>query len=352
MRGHKRRQSRDRGARLSIEGLNILVTGAAGYIGSICAEELLNCGASVIALDNLAEGYREAVPAGALFVEGDLRDRAILDQVFAQNRVDAVMHFAGESVVSKSMREPSTFYDVNVARGLTLVDAMTRHGVKKLIFSSTAAVYGEPKTLPIPEDHSKNPVNPYGKSKWRFEQLLADFAEYTGLQHVSLRYFNAAGATAERGEDHRVETHLIPNVLKAAAGELPHVDVFGDDYPTPDGTCLRDYVHVMDIAEAHILALRGIERVAGAAYNVGNSRGYSVLEVLQTAGDVTGREIPHKISPRRAGDPAVLVASSERITRELGWEPRHSTLNDILESAWRWKHSLRQGFRHGVPLGT
>ncbi len=325
--------------------MKVLITGAAGYIGSICADALLARGAGVIALDNLSEGHLAAVPPHALFVHADLQDRALLDQVFSQHRVDAVMHFAGESVVAKSMREPSTFYDANVARGLSLLDAMTRHGVNKLIFSSTAAVYGEPQMIPIPEDHPKNPLNPYGKSKWRFEQLLADYAEYTGLQYVSLRYFNAAGAAAGRGEDHRVETHLIPRVLEAAAGGLPHVEVFGADYPTPDGTCLRDYVHVTDIAEAHILALQEIERVAGTAYNVGNSSGYSVLDVVRAAGRVTGCTVPCQSSPRRPGDPGILIASAEKITRELGWQPRHSSLENILHTAWRWKKAFPCGYR-------
>src|SRR2546426_4689014 len=220
----------------------------------------------VIALDNLQEAHRAAVPPAAEFCQADLGDLRQLEDVFARNRIDAVMHFAGEAQVAKSVREPSAFYVANVAGGVNLLDVTLRHGVKKLIFSSTAATYGEPQIVPIPEDHPKNPINPYGKSKLVFEQILADYAGYAGLQYISLRYFNAAGASAERGEAHHPETHLIPRVLEAALGVLPHLDVFGTDYPTPDGTCVRDYVHVLDIADAHVLALGALDRAAGAAY--------------------------------------------------------------------------------------
>lgn len=324
--------------------MNILVTGAAGYIGSVCTEVLLARGMSVVALDNLQEGHRAAVPPQAAFVHVDLACRPDLDRVFAQHRFDAVMHFAAEALVAKSMREPSTFYAANVACGVNLLDAMVRHGVAKFIFSSTAATYGEPQIVPIPEDHPKNPINPYGKSKLVFEQILADYAQYTGLHYVALRYFNAAGASPTLGEAHREETHLIPRVLAAAAGDIPCVEVFGADYPTPDGTCVRDYVHILDIAEAHVLALESIARVAGNAFNVGNSRGYSILEVIEAARRITGRPIPHKLSPRRPGDPAVLVASAEKIRRELHWEPRHSSLENIVESAWRWKLAHPHGY--------
>ena len=324
--------------------MNILVTGAAGYIGSVCTEVLLARGMRVVALDNLQEGHRAAVAPQAPFVQVDLASRSELDRVFAQHRFDAVMHFAGEALVAKSMREPSTFYAANVACGVNLLDAMVRHGVARFIFSSTAATYGEPEIVPIPEEHPKNPINPYGKSKWVFEQILADYARYTGLQYVSLRYFNAAGASPERGEAHRDETHLIPRVLDAAVGSLPFVEVFGTDYPTPDGTCVRDYVHILDIAEAHVLALENIVRVTGQAFNVGNSRAYSILEVIETARRVTGRPIPHKLSPRRPGDPAILVASAEKLRRELRWEPRHSSLENIVETAWRWKLAHPNGY--------
>jgi UDP-glucose 4-epimerase len=254
------------------------------------------------------------------------------------------MHFAGEALVEKSVREPSTFYAGNVACGVQLLDAMVRHGVDKLIFSSTAAVYGEPEEVPIPEDHPKKPINPYGKSKWVFEQILADYRAYAGLDYVALRYFNAAGASRLLGEAHRKETHLIPRVLDVALGKDKQVSVFGEDYPTPDGTCLRDYVHVLDIAEAHVLALTQLDRVAGNAFNVGNSRGYSILEVVEVARRITGRAIPPVLSPRRPGDPAVLVASSDKLKRELGWAPKQSALENIIASAWDWKLKHPNGY--------
>jgi len=324
--------------------MNILVTGAAGYIGSICSEVLLARGMKVIALDSFLEGHRTAVPAGATLCKADLGNRAEIESVFSQHKIDAVMHFAAEALVAKSVREPSVFYATNVAGGVNLLDAVTRHGVRKFIFSSTAATYGEPETVPIPEDHRKAPINPYGKSKLVFEGILADYKAYTGLSYACLRYFNAAGASKERGEHHRVETHLIPRVLDAAAGELPYVDVFGTDYPTPDGTCVRDYIHVLDIADAHVRALEELDRVSGEAFNVGNSRGFSILEVIDTAERITGRKIPRKVGPRRPGDPAVLVASSEKLKRTLGWEASHSSLEEIIQSAWDWKQKHPRGY--------
>jgi len=325
--------------------VNILVTGAAGYIGSVCSEVLVSRGMSVIALDSLLEGHRAAVPPGAVFCQVDLANRPQLESVFSLHKIDAVMHFAAEALVAKSVREPSTFYSTNVACGVNLLDAVTRHGVKKFIFSSTAATYGEPEIVPIPEDHHKAPINPYGKSKLVFEQILADYKVYTGLNYVTLRYFNAAGATRERGEHHRDETHLIPRVLDAAAGSgLPHVDVFGTDYPTPDGTCVRDYIHVLDIADSHVRALEEIDRVSGEAFNVGNSRGFSILEVIATAERITGRKIPRQLGPRRPGDPAVLVASKEKLKRALGWEASHSSLEEIILSAWNWKLKHPHGY--------
>ena len=324
--------------------MNILVTGGAGYIGSICCEVLISHGMSVIALDSLLEGHRAAVPPSATFCQVDLADRTALDAVFAKNKIDAVMHFAAEALVAKSVREPSIFYATNVAGGVNLLDAITRHGVKKFIFSSTAATYGEPEIVPIPEDHRKSPINPYGKSKLLFEGILADYKAYTGLNYAILRYFNAAGASKERGEHHRVETHLVPRVLDAASGGLPHVDVFGTDYPTPDGTCVRDYIHVLDIADSHVRALDAIEKVSGEAFNVGNSRGFSILEVIDAAERVTGRKIPRKLGPRRPGDPAVLVASKEKLKRSLGWEASHSSLEEIIQSAWAWRQKNPRGY--------
>jgi UDP-glucose-4-epimerase GalE len=324
--------------------LNILVTGAAGYIGSVCSEILLTRGHNVIVLDNLQEGHRAAVPPAAKFVQVDLGIRAPLEEVFLQNKIDAVMHFAGEALVAKSVREPSTFYAANVSSGVNLLDAMIRNGVNKFIFSSTAATYGEPEIVPIPEDHRKSPINPYGKSKLVFEQILADYRAYTGLQYVVLRYFNAAGASQERGEAHRVETHLIPRIFEAATGASPYVDVFGTDYPTPDGTCVRDYIHVLDIADSHVRALEEIDKVSGEAFNVGNSRGYSILEVIDAVERITGKKIPKRLSPRRPGDPAVLVASKDKLKNLLGWEAQHSTLDEIVSSAWAWKQAHPNGY--------
>lgn len=328
--------------------MKILVTGGAGYIGSVCTEVLLSRGFDVVVLDNLQEGHRAAVPAKAIFCHADLGIRPEIDNVLSQHKIDAVMHFAGEALVAKSVREPSTFYAANVAGGVNLLDAMTRHGVRTLIFSSTAATYGEPDTVPIPEDHRKAPINPYGKSKLVFEQILADYRAYTGLDYVTLRYFNAAGASTEHGEAHRVETHLIPRVLDAAIGAIPQVDVMGTDYPTPDGTCVRDYVHVLDIADSHLLALEQIGRVGGEAFNVGTSRGYSILEVLEAAERVAGRKIPRKLSPRRPGDPAVLVASKEKLKATLGWEAKHSSLEEVISSAWQWKQKHPTGYADSV----
>src|SRR6266566_5088041 len=300
---------------------------------------------SVIALDSLVEGHRSAVPPRAIFCQVDLASRPQIETVFTQHKIDAVMHFAAEALVAKSVSEPSIFYATNVACVLNLLYAVTRHGVKKFIFSSTAATYGEPEIVPIPEDHRKAPINPYGKSKLVFEQILADYKLYTGLKYVSLRYFNAAGASSTCGENHRVETHLIPRVLDAAAGGLPYVDVFGTDYPTPDGTCVRDYIHVLDIADSHIRALEEIDRVSGEAFNVGNSRGFSIFEVIDAAEGVTGRKIPRKLGPRRPGDPAVLVASKEKLKRMLGWEASHSSLEEIIQSAWAWKQKHPHGYQ-------
>jgi UDP-glucose 4-epimerase len=330
--------------------LNILVTGAAGYIGSICSEVLIARGHHVIALDNLQEGHRAAVPPQAVFCQVDLGVRSQIEPVFSQHKIDAVMHFAGEALVAKSVREPSTFYAANVAAGVNLLDAVIRANVKKFIFSSTAATYGEPLQVPIPEDHPKNPINPYGKSKLRFEEILADYRGYSGLHYATLRYFNAAGASAERGEAHRTETHLIPKILDAALGLIPHLEVMGSDYPTPDGTCVRDYIHVLDIADSHLRALESIERVSGEAFNVGNSRGFSILEVLDATERITGRKIPRKMSPRRPGDPAVLVASKEKLHHLLGWEAQHSTLDEIIGSAWIWKQKHPRGYAEAASV--
>lgn len=318
--------------------MNILVCGGAGYIGSHMCKRLSERRISVTVLDNLSTGYREAVQWGE-FVEADLLDSGAIDRVFAGRSYDAVMHFCARSLVGESVVKPYDYYLNNVSGTLNLLQAMQRHGVNRLVFSSTAAVYGHPVSALIDEGHPKAPINPYGMSKLIVEHMLADAAAAYGLRSVALRYFNAAGAseTAEIGEAHQPETHLIPNVLKAVLGQGPGLKVFGDDYPTPDGTCVRDYVHVGDLAQAHELALDYMELHEGAhAFNLGSGRGFSVREVIAAAEQVTDQRVPYEMAPRRAGDPAVLVASSERARRELGWQPKYNDLRSIIESAWRW----------------
>ncbi len=325
--------------------MKILVTGGAGYVGSVCAEVLLERGHGVVVLDNLSEGHRRAVPAGAAFVEGDLADRQGLDRLFAAHRFDAVMHFAALALVEESVRKPGAYFVANVANSIHLLDAMLRHDVRQFIFSSTAAIYGEPEVVPIPEEHRAAPINPYGRTKLAFERILEDCRISAGLRYASLRYFNAAGASPERGEDHRQETHIIPILLQVALGQRPHFEIRGTNYATPDGTCIRDYVHVLDIAEAHVLALDQLEHVSGRVFNVGSNRGHSVLEALEAARRMTRRSIPAVAAARRAGDPPVLVASSQKIERELGWRPQYSGLDAIVESAWTWKQKFPQGYQ-------
>lgn len=323
---------------LSMTKNKILVVGGAGYIGSHMVKDLLRAGYPVVVLDNLSKGHRELVPGGD-FVQGDLGDAQLLDRLFAEHEIGAVMHFAAFSLVGESVNQPLGYYRNNVAHTVELLDSMFRHNIRHFIFSSTAAVYGEPMVTPIDEDHTCRPTNPYGETKLAVEQLLADCATAHGLRYVTLRYFNAAGADVEGalGERHEPETHLIPLVLQTALGERAHILIYGDDYPTPDGTCLRDYVHVSDLTQAHLLALQSL--LAGgenAVYNLGNSTGYSVREVIDIARRVTGRPIETQIAPRRPGDPAVLVADSGRIRRALGWQPRYEQLDTIISSAWTW----------------
>jgi UDP-glucose 4-epimerase len=324
--------------------MNVLVTGAAGYVGSVCAEVLVERGHRVIALDSLVEGHRAAVPPECEFHQCDLLDTDRLGHLIHTSKTDAVMHFAAESLVEKSVREPSEFFRVNVAGGIILLNAMVRNNVKQFVFSSSAAVYGEPEQIPIVEDCPKSPINPYGQTKLVFENILANYANYTGIKHVSLRYFNAAGASRDRGEAHRTESHLIPRVLEVAMGQREFFEIRGEDYSTPDGTCVRDYVHILDIADVHLLALQTLDRVSGEAFNVGNSRGHSVREVLETSRRVTGRPIPARSAPRRPGDPSTLIASGEKIRRMLEWEPRYSTLESIIQSAWDWKLRHPNGY--------
>lgn len=314
------------------------MTGGAGYIGSVVTEELLKGGDEVVVYDSLYKGHREAVVEGAAFVKGDLLDTAVLRETLAQHRVEAVVHMAADSLVGESVKEPAKYFRNNVLGGLSLLDAMRGAGVSRLVFSSTAAVYGEPAKQPIEESDPTQPTNPYGETKLAFERALRWYDEAYGLKFVSLRYFNAAGATERSGERHDPETHLIPIVLQAAAGSRPEVTVFGADYPTPDGTCVRDYIHVVDLAQAHVLALHALVKGhPSSIYNLGcGGEGYSVKQVIDCARRITGKEIPVRQGPRRAGDPAVLIASSARIVRDLGWRPRHQQLDVIVESAWRW----------------
>ncbi len=325
--------------------MNILVTGGAGYVGSIVAEELVEQGHKVIVLDNLSRGYKGAVPNGAELIVGDILVPEDVDTVFHQFRIDAVMHLAAETIVEYSMTDPKRYFRNSIIGGMNLLGAMLRCDVSKFIFSSSAAVYGEPHIVPISEDHPLVPLNAYGESKLIFERILHWYGKAYGLKHISLRYFNAAGASEHFGEDHRPETHLIPRVLKAASGKDGPVTIFGADCPTKDGSCIRDYVHVIDIAQAHILALEKVEELSGRAYNLGTGEGYSVLEVIGTAGMVTKNQIATRTSARRAGDPAVLVASPVRAKAELGWQPRFTSLEAIIESAWQWVKKHPNGYK-------
>ena len=317
--------------------MTVLVTGAAGYIGSVVAERLLEHGHAVAALDDLSQGHRAAVPAEARFLDGDLRDRDRLAEVMSAVRPDAVVHLAAEALVGESVTDPAKFFEVNVTGGLNLLDAMQGAGVRRLVFSSTAAVYGEPEATPIREDAPLHPVNAYGASKLAFEQALPWYASAYGLRHVSLRYFNACGATAERGEHHVPETHLIAILLEVALGLRPEIRIFGSDYDTPDGTCIRDYVHVGDIADAHLLALDRIDGIESGAFNLGNGAGFSNREVVETARRVTGHPIPAVAADRREGDPARLVAAADRARDVLGWSPRYPTLDAMIATAWAWR---------------
>jgi len=322
----------------------ILVVGGAGYIGSHMVKMLTAQGYSVTTLDNLSTGYRDAVSAGE-FIQVDLADREVLATLFSRKPFDAVMHFASYIQVGESVKEPSKYYANNVTNTLNLLDAMVVNGVKRFIFSSSAAVYGDPHTVPIPEDHSKDPINPYGRTKWMVEQILADYDQAYGLKSVSLRYFNAAGAdpAGELGERHEPETHLIPLVLRAASGRAPNIKVFGRDYDTPDGTCVRDYVHVEDLCSAHRLAIDGLmQGNASNAYNLGNGSGFSVAEVIAAAERVTGRKITVIDEPRRAGDPPRLVADARRARDELAWRPQYDSLDTIIAHAWAWEQKLAQ----------
>ena len=321
--------------------MKILVVGGAGYIGSVCAELLLDEGHQVGIFDNLSEGHRAAIDSRAEFVEGDLQDRQSIEKALAKHRPDAVMHFAASALVGESMQNPSKYFRNNIANGLNLLDAMVSVGIEKIVFSSTCAIFGPPERVPIDETMPMRPINPYGESKLAFEKILRWYSEIHGLKFISLRYFNAAGASEKFGEDHRVETHLIPNVLKAALGQKPNVEIFGTDYETPDGTCIRDYIHIVDLARAHILALSATK---SDFYNLGTGGGASVQEVIDSCRKITGRKIDIAEKPRRPGDPPRLIASSEKIKRDLGWKPQFQSLDAIIESAWKWHQKFPRGY--------
>ena len=323
--------------------MKILVTGGAGYIGSVVVEQLIEAGDAVVVFDNLSQGHREAVHPEADFVLGDLADRDVVDEVFATYRPDAVMHFASNTLVGESMEQPFLYLGDNVTNGLNLLRSAVEHGVRRFILSSTANLFDEPEDIPIDEDERIVPGSPYGESKFILERMLHWLDRIYGFRYAALRYFNAAGASARYGEDHDPETHLIPLVLQVALGQRDMIAIFGDDYPTRDGTCVRDYVHVIDLAQAHILALRALDQ-GSRRYNLGNGQGFSVKEVIDVAREVTGHPIPAEVTARRPGDPAVLIAGSETIRDELGWTPQYPTLRDIIKTAWHWHKAHPHGY--------
>ena len=321
--------------------MKIFVTGGAGYVGSICVEELLNAGHDVTVIDNLSEGHRQAIDERAQFIEGDLADRPLLFKSLRSIRPDAAMHFASNTLVSLSMSQPGKYLGDNVSNAVNLLDACVDAGVQRFVFSSSCAIFGLPKAIPITEDLPKDPINPYGESKWTVERVLAWYGKLYGLRYVCLRYFNAAGATLRFGEHHCEETHLIPNILKVALGQSPQVEIYGTQNPTPDGTCIRDFVHILDLAQGHMLALQS-ERPD--VFNLGSGQGYSVREVIEAARKVTGHPIPAVEKPPRPGDPPRLVADSTKIRKILGWKPRFDSLEPILESAWSWHQAHPNGY--------
>ena len=316
----------------------ILVTGGAGYIGSVTAELLHARGQRVVILDDLARGHRAAVPPDVPFYEGSIGDRDLVSRITQEHDIEACIHFAALAYVGESVTDPARYFNNNVEQGIALLDSLLKSGVRRVVFSSTCATYGEPQQVPISEDHPQQPTNPYGWSKLMMERIMESYDTAYGLRFVALRYFNAAGATHELGELHEPETHLIPNVLRAALGEISAVSVFGNDYPTPDGTPIRDYIHVADLGEAHILALDHL-RAGGSSerINLGNGQGYSVMEVIETARQVTGRPITVKIEPRRAGDPSRLIANAAKARKLLGWQPDHPDLASIIRTDWEWR---------------
>jgi UDP-glucose 4-epimerase len=321
--------------------MNVFVTGGAGYIGSVCTEELLNAGHTVTVFDNLTEGHRSAVDVRAKFIEGCLRDSKLVKQSLLDAKADAILHFAASALVGESMTDPKKYFHNNLVNALKLADAAVECGIKKFVFSSTCATYGPPDKIPMTEDLPQRPINPYGEAKLMFEKVLTWYQKIYGLEFIAFRYFNAAGASEKYGEHHRVETHLIPNVLFVAQGRKPQCEIFGTDYPTPDGTCIRDYIHIRDLAQAHIL---GLAPGKTGFYNLGNGGGYSVREVISMCEKVTGKIIPVVEKPRRPGDPPRLVAAADKAIRELGWQPKFPKLEDIVATAWAWHQKNPNGY--------
>jgi UDP-glucose 4-epimerase len=315
----------------------ILVTGGAGYVGSVCCRELLERGDEVVIIDDLSTGHASAVPEGATLYQMDFGDRTRLAALLRRTKVDAVFHFAAKALIPESVSNPGIFFDTNVAAGIAMLEVLREFSVNRFVFSSSAAVYGSPKSVPITEEQPTEPINSYGETKLMFERVLQWYATAYQWTVVAFRYFNASGATQQAGEDHRPETHIIPLLLQTAAGERPYFEIYGDDYPTADGTCVRDYVHVSDIAHAHVLALELPADMGMKSYNIGSGHGYSVREVVRVVEEVTGRNIPVRHVPRRFGDPAVLCASPHKLIKALNWSPRGSDLRNIVHSAWEWK---------------
>lgn len=326
--------------------MKVLVTGGAGYIGSICTAELLAAGHEPVVFDSLYQGHREAVPAGVPLFVGDLCDADAVKRLFQEHRgFDAIMHFASYTLVGESMQKPLKYLRDNLVAGANLLEQAAEHGVGRFILSSTANLFDDPEKMPIEPDERIVPGSPYGESKYFLERLLHWYERIYGMKYACLRYFNASGDTPHRGEDHTPELHIIPIVLEVALGKREKVTIFGNDYPTKDGTCVRDYVHVLDLAQAHMLAMEGLDRLGSRKYNLGNGNGFTILELIETAEKVTGREITYDFGPRRAGDPAILIASSAKIKAELGWEPKYTTLEQIVASAWEWHSTHPNGYR-------
>lgn len=331
--------------------MTILVLGGAGYIGSHTVYELIDNGEDVVIIDNLLTGHEEAVHPKARFYKGDIRDKEFLDSVFKKEKIDAVIHFAASSLVGESMEKPLKYYDNNLCGTKILLDSMVEHGIDKIVFSSTAAVYGEPERIPILETDKTEPTNTYGETKLSMEKMFKWVGKAHGLRYVSLRYFNACGAhvSGKIGEDHNPESHLIPLILQVPNGKREFISIFGEDYQTKDGTCIRDYIHVTDLAQAHILAVKYLQNGGKSdIFNLGNGIGFSVKEVIETARKVTQNAIPAKVTPRRAGDPAKLIASSDKAKKVLGWKPQHAELDEIISTAWNWHKNHPDGFKNNL----